>query len=141
MAELVGGLLRQGTRVWLAVGGSSMAPFLKNGDRVRLVPARRARVGDVVVRLCGPERLLVHRVVGRGGSEPLTRGDSATERDPAIRSGELLGRVDHAERAGRPVRLGLGPERWLLALLSRLGWLRPLLVAARRGRRLGTREA
>jgi hypothetical protein len=29
-------------------------------------------------------------------------------------------------RDGRDVRLGLGPERRLIALLSRAGWLQPL---------------
>jgi len=140
-AELVGGLLRDGKRVSLAVTGFSMAPFLKGGDRVTLEPARRIRTGDVVVRLSGAGRLLVHRVVGGAAAAPLTRGDSANEPDPAIRPGELLGRVQRAERAGRRLWLGLGPERRLLALLSRLGWLRPLLVAARRGRRLGIRAA
>lgn len=137
IAELVGGLLREGTRVSLAVGGFSMAPFLKNGDRVTLEPVRRVHPGDVVARLCGGERLLIHRVVGGAASEPLTRGDSATESDPAIRQGELLGRVQCAERSGRRLRLGLGPERRLLALLSRLGWLRPLLALARRSARSG----
>ena len=38
----------------------------------------------------------------------------------------ILGRVTRIERAGRRVRLGLGPERALIAVLSRRGLLRPL---------------
>jgi len=124
-------LLREGKTVSLRVGGASMAPFVRTGDVVTLRPDGRVRVGDVIARLAGPDRLLVHRVVS-GGDPPLTRGDSATEADPGLASGELLGRVSDVERAGRRIRAGLGPERRLLAWLSRRGWLRPLLVAARR---------
>lgn len=115
----------------LRVGGASMAPFIRTGDVVTLRPCERARLGDVVARLAGPDRLLVHRVV-TGGEPPLTRGDSAHEPDPPLSPGELLGRVWAVERAGRGVRAGLGPERQVLAWLSRRGWLRPLLVLARR---------
>jgi len=138
VAELVAGLLQEGTPVSLRVGGSSMAPFVRSGDLVRLAPARSAGLGDVVARLSGAERLLIHRVVGGRRSQPVTRGDAAREPDPAIRPGELLGRVESVERGGRRILIGLGPERLLLAGLSRAGCLRPLLVAARRARRGGS---
>jgi hypothetical protein len=109
-----------------------MAPFVRGGDLATLEPAREASLGEVVIRLCGPERLLLHRVVARPGVEPLTRGDATHEPDPPLAAGELLGRLSRVERQGRRLRLGLGPERLLLAWLSGHGWLRPLLVALRR---------
>lgn len=131
VAQLVAELLRDGRRVSLAVGGVSMAPLMRAGDRVVLEPVDRVGRGDVVARLAG-DRLLIHRVVAVVAGTPLTRGDSATEPDPPLGDAELLGRVCRVERSGRAVGFGLGPERVPLALLSRRGWLRPLLAALRR---------
>jgi hypothetical protein len=53
----------------------------------------------------------------------MTRGDNASVDDGVIPSGSALGVVG-IERDGTRIRTGLGPERVLIALLSRWGVLK-----------------
>ena len=138
---LVGGLLAQGISVRIQVTGTSMSPCIRSGDVVTITPPTtdEVRLGDVIAFSPHPGQLLIHRVVARTADGPLTRGDATPGCDePAGRS--MLGVVRRVQRAGRPVRLGLGPERLAIALAQRCGLLRPLralsgrLLRARSGR-------
>jgi hypothetical protein len=117
-------LLRAGGRVALVAGGHSMAPAIRSGDRVTIEPLRGApRTGDVVA--CDIDgRLVIHRVVGRSAGLTEVRGDIALASDPLVPVQALLGSVTRVDRGRRRIRLGLGPERLLLAWLSRSGVLR-----------------
>ena len=53
-----------------------------------------------------------------------TRGDVALASDPPVPIEAVLGAVTRVERGRRRIRLGLGPERLLLAWFSRVGLLR-----------------
>jgi hypothetical protein len=77
------------------------------------------------------QRLVVHRIVGRRESRFLIQGDNlpgqaVTEVD---RDG-ILGRVTRVERGRKRVWLGLGPERYAVAFLSRVGLLIPARARA-----------
>lgn len=110
-----------------------MTPAIRGGDRLTLQPLRSTpRMGDVLA--CEIDgRLVIHRVVGRPGGRTAVRGDVAPTSDRPLAPEALLGRVARVERAGRPVFLGRGRERVLLAWLSRHGILR---AAARCRQRL-----
>jgi len=114
-----------------------MLPLLRSGDILTIAPLRGGvRLGDVVAFVGGPDRgLVVHRVCGRYAGRLDIRADNA--RDPAdiVPVGAVLGVVTRAERGGRRVRLGLGPERVLVAVLVRLELLQPLTAALRALRR------
>jgi hypothetical protein len=65
----------------------------------------------------------------------VTRGDASPQTDDPVGWGDVLGHVSGVERGGRPVGLGLGPERVLIAVLSRWGLLQAgirLLVGLKR---------
>jgi hypothetical protein len=110
LAILLRDLTADGKPVEIPVRGISMRPWLRDGDRVRLVPmtAEEMRVGDVVVRVntAGP---VIHRFVGRWPSRQgwrlLTKGDGAPRLDPPVRADELVGRVVARVREGRTQRL------------------------------------
>jgi signal peptidase I len=108
-------------------GGHSMAPFIRDGDVICVSPlaSRTPRPGDVVAFIHPETRLLcIHRVLSIKEEGFLIRGDNMPERpDGRIPREAIVGRVTRVERAGRKVRLGLGPERLLLALLIRCGGL------------------
>jgi hypothetical protein len=73
-------------------------------------------------------RLVVHRVIGYGKNACLIQGDNIWGLvDGQIPHANILGRVTSVERRGRMVRLGLGPERFILALLSRTRLLKLVL--------------
>lgn len=120
-------LLAEGLDVEVRVTGESMWPFLRSGDLVALTPpGGRVGLGDVVAILDDGPRLTVHRVVELRAGTVVTRGDARWDTDAAVAGNRVLGRVVGIRRGGRPVRRGLGPERRILAWLSRRGWLAPL---------------
>lgn len=116
--------------------GSSMFPFIRDGDVITLGPVRPlhpasgrvARVGDVVAfRHPETDRLAIHRVVGRRSGALLVRGDNCAAPDGLVALEAVIGRVLRVEREGRIVALGRRPERLLIAWLARYGALVPLL--------------
>lgn len=126
-------LLAEGMSVEVPVTGDSMSPFIRDLDVVTLVPLGHEppRRGDVVAFPRPDGRLVIHRVVASAGGRLRTRGDAAGLADGWIDAEILIGRVEKIERRGRRVRLGLGAERALIALLSRAGLLAPLLRPVR----------
>lgn len=115
--------------------GMSMDPFIRDGDVVTIVPcaAGRPRTGDVVA-ICDPrdEHLVVHRVVAVVPGGLLVRGDANDAADGVVPRRGAFGVVSAVQRRGRHVTLGSGPERLLLAWLSRFGLLNRLVELARR---------
>jgi len=107
-----------------------MAPFIKDGDVLTIVPfnGSRPKRGDVVAFTPGKGvKLIIHRVIGRKGEEYLIKGDSLAEVDGLFPEEDLLGKVEKVERRGKDVILGLGPEKIFLALLNQGRLLIPLL--------------
>ncbi|MFH0845432.1 MAG: S24/S26 family peptidase [Pseudomonadota bacterium] len=111
--------------------GFSMVPFIKDDDVVTVSPlwGGSPGVGDVVAFVSPySERLVVHRVVGKKGDHYLIKGDSAREPDGLVPRINILGRVRAVERNGKEILLGLGPERVLIARLTRNGLILNLLL-------------
>lgn len=142
LLSLMEAVLARGVPFRFRARGWSMSPFIRDGDVITVSPLRgaRPRIGEVVAfTRPGEGNLVVHRVVGRPGAEVLVQGDSVPDcGDGIIPAENLLGRVTRVERGGHDVWLGLGPERYAIAWLSRtrrlvpLGgwlasWLKPLL--------------
>jgi hypothetical protein len=77
------------------------------------------------------QRLVVHRIIGRHESRFLIQGDNLSGLvADAVRPDDILGRVVRVERGRKRVWLGLGPERHVIAVLSRAGLLLPVLLRA-----------
>jgi hypothetical protein len=118
-----------------------MAPFIRNGDVVTISPLRdrRIRLGEVVAFVGRARGLVVHRVTAQRSGCYEIRADSLAgpgdvEAVDIVPAADVLGTVSRVERNARRVRLGLGRERVLVAVLSRLGLLRPLVAALRAAR-------
>ncbi|HXK08236.1 MAG TPA: S24/S26 family peptidase [Vicinamibacteria bacterium] len=142
MAPLLEGLLRDGRSVSFRVDGHSMTPFIRRGDLVTVRPrlGDRPSLGDVLLVVADGHRLTVHRHVDWADGRVVPRGDAAPAPDPAVPLDRALGVVARVERRGRLVRVGLGPERRVVAWLSRIGLLARLaLLHARLGRSAGPR--
>jgi len=123
-------VLGRGVPFRFCARGWSMAPFIRDGDVITVSPLQRARpgIGEVVAFIRpGEGNVVVHRVVTRRGADSFIQGDAVPEcTDGIIPPQNLLGRVTRIERNGRNVWLGLGPERYAIAWLSRTRWLIPL---------------
>jgi hypothetical protein len=128
-------VLARGASFRFKARGFSMHPFIRDGDVVTVSPQGGGQVGlGEVAAFCHPHtrKLVVHRVLAQGVGGYWLRGDNAAESDGLVSGEEVLGRVTRVERHGRRVRLGLGWERLVIALLCRYNLLQPLLVWARR---------
>lgn len=131
LVELLRVVLGKGVPFTFRAKGFSMFPSIRDGDIVTVSPLQDAvpRLGDVLA-FVGPggERLIIHRVVGTQGDAYLARGDATSEADGLVREEDVLGRVTYVERDGQETRLGLGPERFLIAILTRSGLLSHLVL-------------
>lgn len=131
-AQLMKAVLDKGAPFRFEAGGYSMAPFIRHGDIITVAPSSspsRFRRGDVAAFM-SPEtgKLTVHRIIRfspRRGY--LIKGDNTPAPDGRVEQSAIIGRVVRVEHRGKRVRIGLGPERALLAFLSRIGLLPPLV--------------
>jgi hypothetical protein len=133
LTEILKAVLERGAPFRFKAKGSSMYPFINDGDVVTLSRLQSPPgLGDVIAfRHLGTGKLAVHRVVGIRGSSYLIKGDNVAETDGLIPGENVLGRVIRSERIGREVPLGLGQERQLIAVLSRNGLLFPIMAVYR----------
>lgn len=108
-------------------GGYSMAPFIRNGDVICVSSLNSCDPGPGdVVAFIHPDTgsPCIHRVLSVRNGRFFIQGDNMPEKpDGMVPREAIFGRVTRVERAGRRISLGLGPERRLIALLSRCGGL------------------
>jgi signal peptidase I len=132
-AGLMEAVLEKNVPFRFTASGSSMSPFILDGDAITIEPAAsRPGLGDVVAFInpaCN--RLMVHRIIRISPSGYLIKGDNNSIPDGEVEASAVLGRVVKAERRTGPVRFGLGFERIAIALLSQHCWLIPLVSVAR----------
>jgi hypothetical protein len=131
LQSLLRSTLEQGATFRFRAGGSSMSPFIRDGDVICIQDFgdRSPRLGKVVAYTqAGTGRLVIHRVVGKARAGWLVQGDHQTSKGiEVVERGQLHGQVTSIERGGCNLRLGLGPERILIAGFSRSGLLKPLI--------------
>lgn len=93
--------------VAVTVRGGCMAPWIADGDRVEVAPARLYWPGDVIVFRAPDGRWLVHRLLGwrwwRGGLAGVTRGDGCPCHDAPVPLDRVLGRVVGVPQSVGPV--------------------------------------
>jgi hypothetical protein len=139
LAELASDVLAKGASFRFKVRGGSMAPLVRDGDIVMLSRCQDAKLSSgAIAAFIHPagDRLVVHRIVGTRGGSFLVKGDNVEGCDGLIPGSRILGCVTRIERNGRNARLGLGAERKVLALFSRLRLLPLLLIPVRKLYRL-----
>lgn len=132
MLELANAVLEKEKSFRFRAQGSSMIPFILNGDVITIQPLRGKvpGIGSVVAfERTDPNMLVVHRVVSRNGDTMFIKGDNADECiDRNIPIEKIFGVVSLIERDGRKVRLGIGRERLMIAWLSRMRLLIPMRI-------------
>lgn len=115
-SEALSDSLSRGEAVLLRVQGVSMLPWLREGDRVRILPAagRRLRRGDIALFWRAPNRPILHRVVrafpGEGVCDCL--GDSERGEPERVPISAVIGVVE-TSALRRAVYLALHPARRL----------------------------
>jgi hypothetical protein len=130
---LVKDILGKGAECRLEVKGYSMSPFIKDGDVVTISPMSEGSpgFGDVIAFVHPKtEKLLIHRVVRKIGDACLLKGENAPEPDGLIERNDMIGIITRVERKEKRVLFGLGPERFLIAMLTRTNLFLPVLGPA-----------
>jgi signal peptidase I len=131
LQKLMQDVLAKGAAFQFRAKGWSMTPFVKDGDVITIAPITKEKpaVGKVVAFIKPSfNHLVVHRVIGKQGEAFLIQGDNtAGQPDGLVLPGDILGCVTQVMRDGRQVFLGQGLERYLVAILSRNGWLSSIL--------------
>lgn len=62
--SVIRAVLERGQHVRMTANGSSMLPFIHNGDVVELEPIRSSlTIGDIVLTQISAERYVLHRIV------------------------------------------------------------------------------
>jgi signal peptidase I len=121
--------------------GSSMTPFIREGDVVVVHPlhSRKPAPGQVVAFIHPANgSVLVHRVVRRQGSIYQIQGDNMPgQTDGSVPEENILGRVTQVKRNEHGIWFGRGITGVWIAALSRFGLLHPIVSGLRKviGRR------
>ena len=143
LTDLLQAVVSRGSLFTLQAKGFSMFPFIRDGDEVTISPLHGAslRVADVVAFIHPAiKRVFIHRVVGKKGDSYIIKGDNSLEMDGPVPTANILGLVKRLDRDHKRITLGLGPERFLIALLSRKNLLLHLLLPVWRYTRPFTRR-
>ncbi len=125
-------LLDEAKELRLQVGGSSMFPYLRNGDIAHIVkcPLEELRPGHVVV-YNGGHRWIAHRLMRISKNKDhwtlVTHGDSCLRPDLAFTEENYAGRIISVERKGASWRIdGKGHHRFGKIVLCARAVIHPL---------------
>ncbi|MBU0494840.1 MAG: S24/S26 family peptidase [Chloroflexi bacterium] len=115
LGALAGEILGSGRSLRFRAPGSSMRPFIRDGDVLEVQPADASdiRRGDVILFLTMGDRVVAHRVIWASKDALMTQGDALARPDGRIGPEQVLGRVVAVERGGQRIRLDVGRQRWL----------------------------
>ncbi len=128
LIEIIEAVTSRQNSVRLRVKGFSMFPFIRDNDVVTISPLTNNSIGfglpEVYINPWN-NNIAIHRAVGkcRCGSHYIIKGDNLSDVDGLIEKKNILGFVAKVERERRNIVLGLGPERRIVAYLSRIGLL------------------
>jgi hypothetical protein len=123
--------LRAGRGATLIAQGNSMMPVLRAGSVVRIEPASRAALGEVVATARPDGGLALHRVVGHAGDLVFTWGDALRSPDtwgPSVVLGRVVSPATDLASLGPSrswrarLHVALGPHHPRLSRLSRALW-------------------
>jgi hypothetical protein len=135
LAGLMQAVLEKGKPFRFEARGTSMHPFIRDGDVVTVAPlaGTEPKTGDVVAFVHpGTGRVRVHRVVKVEAGRYRLKGDNGLVDDGALAREAILGIVVELERGGRARRLGPPLRAAVLARLSRSFWFTRLSRRVRR---------
>jgi len=133
LRDIIHDACQKGKSIRFRAYGSSMYPFIRNGDTVTISPcsSQKMHIGYIAA-FVNPQSgsLVVHRVIKISSAMCVTKGDNCHGFDCGVKIGELLGLVTDIERNCKSVKAGLGIERVLIAILSRCNLLKQAVTIA-----------
>lgn len=111
--------------------GYSMSPFIRDQDVITISRSltKQPVTGDVAA-VVNPTtgKAIVHRIVGKTTAGIIIKGDNCKEADGLFAHSALVGIVTSVERNGKRAWFGGGPEKKLIAFMSRTKLLTLLIL-------------
>ncbi|MBE3126270.1 MAG: S24/S26 family peptidase [Acidobacteria bacterium] len=135
LVGLMRAVLDKGKPFRFEARGTSMHPFIRDGDVVTVVPLAGPdpRPGDVAAFVQpGTSGVRVHRIVKVAAGRYFLKGDNALDADGALARDMILGLVVRLERGGRVRPVGPTFRAAAIARLSRTFWFTRISRCARR---------
>lgn len=139
LTDTLHAVLDKGAAFRFQAKGFSMAPFIKDNDMLTISPLNTSLVGlGKIVAFLHPDngKLVIHRVIGRSKRGYFLKGDNIFGIDGLVGRENILGTVSLVQRNGRPLILGLGWERVIIAFFSRIKLFPMILWSWRWSKRL-----
>ena len=127
LMPIVSEALERGAHVRFTATGSSMRPFIRDGDTVEIESLHRlpVRVGDILL-VQGPEgQYVIHRVRSVKQGWIYLLGDAHQQREGPYAREQLIGRVRSVQHNGKTLYLDRGWRRLAGVLWMALVPLRP----------------
>jgi signal peptidase I len=140
LAEMISSMMAKGIQIKIRAKGWSMEPFIRNQDVLTIAPfiQNKIKLGEIVAFKTSKSdksfRLGIHRVIQILDHENyLIKGDnSSIDPDGIVPRNQILGKIITIERNNRIVRLGVGKDRFIIALLSKYNLLVPIIKSMRK---------
>jgi len=123
LADLAQATLAKGACFRLKAKGFSMLPFIRDGDILTISSLLKSPIGfgkSAAFIDSQTGKLVIHRIIGKNNGLYLIKGDNAFGAGGLIPKENILGCVVRIERNGKNIFLGLGRERMIIALFSRI---------------------
>jgi len=127
-------ILARGICLRFKACGSSMHPFIQDGDTIIIEPKTTSElnIGDVIFYRRPQGSYIAHRLIKKNGSASfITKGDNLCSFDNPVPIAQTLGRVIAVERNGRcyrlDSRLNMILSRTWTKLSPKSRWLYPIL--------------
>jgi signal peptidase len=114
--------------------GTSMYPFIRNGDILTFQPVEASdlRIGDIVLFQSVRKKSVAHRLVQKqlknGNIFLKTRGDALLEADDVITGNQIMGRVFKIQRGYRIIQINHGSRQLAAIIWLRCSPLGPMLI-------------
>ena len=116
--------LERGQGVRMTANGSSMLPFIHDGETVELMPPRSSLIrGDIVLAQSAEDKYVLHRVIQIEGDAVYLSGDAQKHCEGPLPRQAVLGRAVTTSRNGRIRVLDRGRWHWAGLMWMRSGWL------------------
>ena len=119
-------LLHEGKKIEIPVKGSSMHPFLFNGEMVVVAPVSvecSLRKYDIILAETSTGQVMMHRIREISPAGILMKGDGNLSQTELVRPADVMGRVVSVHRKGKPMSL-YTPFLLFLARIWHPYWVR-----------------
>jgi len=128
LLPVITGALIRGQRILIEATGSSMQPFIYNGDTIELVPKSvQMKIGDIVLAELPHNFYIAHRIVKLGNNSVYLRGDNQIGIQGPISNDHVIALVSASVHNGKTRRHDKGLWRILGVIWIKIYRITPAL--------------